>query len=288
MTQLPMYRTTTATMNRPTGAALDDRLHYGGEGPGDLLMRFESAFESDFSLVATGRTAAWIHGFDVLPPGADQREWPIECSSDPPLADIAVVDGLPVTCLARTLVDCAADLPRLEAVAAADQMLRAGIDAGSLSAALEPLHGDRLRRANATLIAADPRSESPMKSWTRCLIGDAGLPAAIPQLRVRTPNGRSKFLDLGWEQWRVGVEYDGLGTHLGLAAETADRRRHQVLRNLGWEILVLTASDVMKHPRPWLVRLREMLLDRGWDPDPNQLRDINERIEAVHMAVGRA
>jgi hypothetical protein len=284
MTQIPMYRTTTATMHRPLDAPLND----AGDMPADLLMRFEAAFEADFSQVATGRTAAWIHGFDVLPPGADQREWPVESSPDPPLADITVIDGLPVTRLARTLVDCAADLPRLEAVAAADQILRAGIDAGSLAAALEAVHGERLRRANATLLAADPRSESPMESWARCLIGDAGLPAPVPQLRVRTPNGRSKFLDLGWEHWQVGVEYDGMGTRLGLASETGDRRRHQALRNLGWEILVLTASDVMEHPRPWLVKLRETLLDHGWDPDPNELRDVNERIEAVNLAVSRA
>jgi len=277
--QMPMYRSTTATMTEPrTGA---DRAHAGD----DLLLRFEAAFEADFSQVATGRTAAWIHGFDVLPPGADQREWPVESSPDPPLADITVIDGLPVTSLARTLVDCAADLPRLEAVAAADQFLRAGIDAGSLSAALEPVHGDRLRRANATLLAADPRSESPMESWTRCLIGDAGLPTPVPQLRVRTPNGRSKFLDFGWGRWRTGVEYDGMATHLGLAAETSDRRRHQVLQNLGWEIVVLTASDVMEHPRPWLLKLRDVLLDRGWDPSANQLKDINARIEAVSMAL---
>jgi hypothetical protein len=277
MTQIPMYRTATATLTEP---AFDG-------GADDLLLRFEAAFEADFSLVATGRTAAWIHGFDVLPPGADQREWPVESSPDPPLADITVIDGLPVTRLARTLVDCAADLPRLEAVAAADQFLRAGIDSASLSTALESVHGERLRRANATLLAADPRSESPMESWTRCLISDAGLPAPVPQLRVRTPNGRSTFLDLGWEQWRVGVECDAIGNHLGLQAETGDRRRHRVLRNLGWEVLVLTASDVMEHPRPWLVRLREALLERGWDPDPNHLRDINERIEAVNTALNR-
>jgi len=279
MTQIPMYRTATATLIDPFADADET------SADDDLLLRFEAAFEADFSLVATGRTAAWIHGFDVLPPGADQRGWPVENSPDPPLADITVVDGLPVTTLARTLVDCAADLPRLEAVAAADQFLRAGIDAGSLSAALEPMHGDRLRRANATLLAADPRSESPMESWTRCLISDAGLPAPVPQLRVRTPNGRSKFLDFGWDRWRTGVEYDAMATHLGLKAETGDRRRHQVLRNLGWEVMVLTATDVMEHPRPWLTSLRDLLLERGWDPSTNELKDINARIEAVSMAL---
>ncbi|MCD0442285.1 hypothetical protein LO763_01425 [Glycomyces sp. A-F 0318] len=279
MTRLPMYRSSTATLTRPA---------HDPDGPRaeeDLLLRFEAAFEADFSLVATGRTAAWIHGFDVLPPGSDQRDWPVESSPDPLLADITVVDGLPVTTLARTLVDCAADLPRLEAVAAADQFLRAGVDAGALAAALEPVHGDRLRRANATLLAADPRSESPMESWTRCLIADAGLPTPVPQLRVRTPNGRSKFLDFGWERWRVGVEYDGMGARLGLEAEASDRRRHQVLRNLGWEVVVLTASDVMEHPRPWLLRARDLFLERGWDPSANEMKDVNARIEAVSMAL---
>jgi hypothetical protein len=279
MTQIPMYRTATATLTDPFSVdALPD--------PGDdLLLRFETVFESDFSQVATGRTAAWIHGFDVLPPGADQREWPIESSSDPPLAEVTVVDGLPVTTLARTLVDCAADLPRLEAVAAADQILRAGVETQRLAEALEPLHGDRLRRANATLLASDPRAESPMESWTRCLIGDAGLPAPVPQLRVRAPNGRSRFLDLGWDRWRIGVEYDGTATHLGLAAETGDRRRHHLLENLGWEVEVLTASDVMAHPRPWLVRLRDLLLRKGWDPSANEIHDVNSRIEAVSLAL---
>lgn len=102
---------------------------------------------------------------------------------------------------------------------------------------------------------------------------------------MRQPNGRSAFLDLGWEQWKVGVEYDGMATHLGLAAETSDRRRHVVLRNLGWEVQVLTATDVMDHPRPWLEQLRDTLLRRGWDPDTSRLKDVNARIEAVEMAL---
>lgn len=276
-----MYRTTTPAITEPFFASAE------AEPADDLLLRFEAVFEADLRQVATGRTAAWIHGFDVLPPGSDQRDWPVESSPDPPLSDIAVVDGLPVTALARTLVDCAADLPRLEAVAAADQFLRAGIDSGDLAAALEPMHDERLRRANATLLAADPRSESPMESWTRCLIADAGLPAPVPQLRLRSPSGRSVFLDLGWEQWRVGVEYDGTATHSGLAAETADRRRHVVLRNLGWSIEIVTAPDVMEEPSPWLLRLRDTLLDRGWDPSPTRLKDVNARIEAVSEALQR-
>lgn len=271
---MPKYRTATATLERsqsPTGAGLN--------------KRFEALTESDFYAVATGRTAAWIHGFDVLPPGADEREWPLEYARELPREESTVIDGLPVTNRARTLIDCAADLPRLEAVAAADQFLRAGIDSRSLSAALDPLRGDRLRRANATLLAADPRAESPMESWTRCLLGDAGFPAPVPQLRVRAPGGRTSFLDLGWEAWKVGVEYDGMATHVGLEAETSDHRRHQALRGSGWRVVVVTASEVMEHPRPWMIALRDTLLARGWNPDLSELHDLNARIEAVTVAM---
>lgn len=273
MLQIPAYRTATLEVALDPGAGLRDRL--------------AASYEADFTVVATGRTAAWIHGLDVLPPGVTEHDWPLECATGVSGADTTVVDGLPVTRRARTLVDCAADLPRLEAVAAADQFLRAGVDTRELAAVLEGLHGNRLRRANATLLAADPRAESPMESWTRCLIADAGLPAPIPQQRVACPGGLSVFLDLGWEEWKVGVEYDGMATHLGIAAETGDRRRHRVLRGLGWEVLVLTATDVMEHPRPWLVGLREALLERGWGPDLSILHDIGARIDAVADAMGR-
>ncbi|GAB3220130.1 hypothetical protein GCM10027447_04140 [Glycomyces halotolerans] len=273
MLQIPTYRTALAD---PSPQA-----HQGLRG------RFEAAFESDFSVVATGRTAAWIHGFDVLPPGADERGWPLECAADLPESDTTVIDGLPVTHRSRTLVDCAADLPRLEAVAAADQFLRAGVDSRGLAAALERLHGDRLRRANATLLAADPRAESPMESWSRCLIADAGLPGPTPQLRVRTHGRRPRFLDLGWKGWKVGVEYDGMAVHTGTAAESSDRRRHRVLGDLGWKVLVLNASDVMEDPRRWLAELRELLLERGWDPDLAELHDVGARIDAVADAMTR-
>ncbi|GAB3655945.1 hypothetical protein [Glycomyces tarimensis] len=273
MLQIPAYRT---------------RAQAGPASPGSgLRERFQAVSESDATVVATGRTAAWIHGFDVLPPGVGEHEWPLECAARVPGIDTTVVDGLPVTRRARTLVDCAADLPRLEAVAAAE-FLKAGVDTRGLAAVLERLHGDRLRRANATLLAADPRAESPMESWTRCLIGDAGLPAPTPQLRVRIPGGRSAFLDLGWERWRLAVEYDGVAAQIGTAGESSDRRCHRALRSLGWEVLVLTAADVTEDPRGWLVGLREALLERGWGPDLPVLHDVGARIEAVGDAMGRA
>jgi hypothetical protein len=44
----------------------------------------------------------------------------------------------------------------------------------------------------------------------RLAVHDAGLPPPTPQLEVRAAGGRLLArLDLGWEQERVGVEYDG-------------------------------------------------------------------------------
>lgn len=79
-----------------------------------------------------------------------------------------------------------------------------------------------------------------------------------------------------------------MATHAGLAAETRDRRRHRLLHGWGWEVVVLTASDVMEHPRSWLVGLRETLLARGWGPGLAELHDIGARIDAVDSVMSRA
>ncbi|MGH8792242.1 MAG: hypothetical protein ACRDXX_06305, partial [Stackebrandtia sp.] len=64
-------------------------------------------------------TAAWLHGVDVLPPGVDERVWPLQAALTrrPPTlvldveprywridaVDVCVVDGLPTTTPERTL-----------------------------------------------------------------------------------------------------------------------------------------------------------------------------------------
>lgn len=54
----------------------------------------------------------------------------------------------------------------------------------------------------------DSASESPKETWLRLLIIEAGFPKPQTQIRVRGGSG-TYFLDMGWEDLKIAVEYDG-------------------------------------------------------------------------------
>jgi very-short-patch-repair endonuclease len=250
--------------------------------------------------IAVARTAAMAHGVETLPPGFTTNAWPVEFTHrhgtglDPThgtrlyrweLADdeITVVRELPTTTLERTLVDCARILPRLEALAAADQLLRAeaDLDRARSIAARRPWPTQQRRRIAEILGMADPRSESPMESWCRCMIIDAGLPKVDPQVRVRLPDGGNAFLDLGFEEYRLGVEYDGLAFHTSPADSAHDRRRRALVAQTGWALGVFQAPRVIADPAAMLWQVTGQLQTRGWSPQPERLERVRKRINFI-------
>lgn len=122
--------------------------------------------------------------------------------------DIAEVDGLPVTSLARTVADLVRELPFPEAVMIADVGLAKGLDRGEL---LErTAKGRGCRMAARALLFADPRSESAGESLSRVRIHQLGLPA--PDLQRDLYDARGRFLgrtDFWWEEFRLVGEFDG-------------------------------------------------------------------------------
>ncbi|BCI54742.1 hypothetical protein NIIDNTM18_40200 [Mycolicibacterium litorale] len=68
----------------------------------------------------------------------------------------------------------------------------------------------RIRRLRTALELYDPRAESPRETWLRLLLIRAGYPRPRTQIPVLRADGRSKYyLDMGWEEQMVAVEYDG-------------------------------------------------------------------------------
>jgi very-short-patch-repair endonuclease len=267
----------------------------------NLLDRAQSfAARAGSVAVAVARTAAMVHGVETLPPGFRTTAWPVEFTHrhgtglDPSfgarlfrweLADdeISVVSGLLTTTPERTLVDCARILPRLEALAAADQLLRVGADrdrARSI-AARRCWPTQQRRRITEILDLADRRSESPMESWCRCMIIDAGMPKIEPQVRVGLRGGGSAFLDLGFEEYRLGVEYDGLAHHSSGADIAHDRRRRSLIAQSGWALGVFQAPRVLADPAAMLWQVAGQLQTRGWRPPPERLERIRKRINFI-------
>ena len=127
--------------------------------------------------------------------------------------EILLVDGLPVTSVARTVVDLARTVSFESGVVTADAALAAGVvTMDDLELALARCKGwPGCPRARRVVAFADGRAESVGESRSRVAIARAGLPAPLPQWVVCDAAGR--FLgkvDFGWPDRRTVAEFDGL------------------------------------------------------------------------------
>lgn len=250
-------------------------------------------------VVVTRRTAAWLWGLDVLPPGVRDARWPVEVAVPPdrspprrpgcrsfltslPPTDLTEFSGVRLTTLERTALDCGRWLPRAEAVAALDQFLRSGVSRGALTERAALLAGRRnARRLREVIEISDAGAMLPGESWTRTLIVDAGLPRPVTQIPT-IDQGRRFYLDMGYEEFLVAVEYDGEEFHTRQEDRAHDDARRTWLRTVaGWEIIVVTREDVLFNPVPFLSALTTALMERGWTPTPEQLDQLEIRLAAL-------
>src|SRR5262249_46668816 len=131
------------------------------------------------------------------------------------------VAGLSVTTPARTAFDLARHLGSGDAVARLDALMRAKsfpVEEVLLVAKRHP--GARgIRQLGAVLPRVDAGAASPKETWLRLLLIDAGLPIPETQIPVVANWRTVAVLDMGWERFKVAVEYDG-------DQHRTDRRQH--------------------------------------------------------------
>jgi hypothetical protein len=180
--------------------------------------------------------------------------------------------GALATTADRTAIDLARTLPRLDVLPVLDAALTAGVcTPESLAAELDRHAGLRgVRQARELVPLADAGPESPQESRLRLRCYDAGLPSPTVQLPVLDSRGRPRrWLDLGWEDAKVGLEYDGEEGHSGRRNLRSDRRRHNFLQDDGWAMFYApitgTWSLVDLHERP---SARDHGVEAGSRPRP--------------------
>ena len=177
--------------------------------------------------------------------------------------EIKHVTRLPVTTPARTAYDLGRRLPRGEAVARLDALMRAtpfSIEDVLLLAKRYP--GARgLRRLRAALPLVDGGAASPKETWLRLLMIDAGLPIPTTQIPVHENWHLLGILDMGWEKYKVAVEYDGDHHRTDRRQYVKDQRRLRKLEALGWIIIRVIAEDP---PEDVVRRVRGALIRRGY------------------------
>jgi very-short-patch-repair endonuclease/predicted transcriptional regulator of viral defense system len=170
---------------------------------------------------------------------------------------------LPTTSLERTVVDCAATLPGAHGLAVADSGLRAGADPAELRRIVERRAGSPgIRRARLVLGMADARAESVGESRLRWVLAASGSLCPDLQVPVRTAD-RWRWVDLGWREERVAVEFDGrvkYGTDGRAAADALfqEKRRQHAIEDEGWTVLRVTWPD-LDRPVEVVQRVRRAL-----------------------------
>ncbi len=164
------------------------------------------------------------------------------------LADeVQTLAGRPVTTPERTAFDIGRRAPRRSAVAQLDALARAtGFKVDDVLSIAGRHRGCRgLRQLETVLEVVDPGAQSPRESYLRLLLIEAGLPRPLTQISVSGADGLPiAYLDMGWPDLMVAVEYDGDHHRLDRRQYLKDIRRMELLERLGWLIIRVVAEDL--------------------------------------------
>ncbi|MES3636537.1 DUF559 domain-containing protein [Mycobacterium intracellulare] len=177
--------------------------------------------------------------------------------------EITCVAGLPVTTVARTAFDLSCRLTTGEAVARLDALMRAtpfSVEDVLLVTKGHP-RARGLRRLREALPLVDPGAASPKETWLRLLIVNAGLPTPETQIPVVMHYRTVALLDMGWERFKVAVEYDGDQHRTMRRQYVRDLRRLSALQDCGWIVIRVIVED---RPEAVIGKIREALHRRGY------------------------
>ncbi|MBI3223917.1 MAG: hypothetical protein HYZ39_02540 [Mycolicibacterium cosmeticum] len=203
--------------------------------------------------VIAGLTATALHGARYV-----EETEPIELYSPsrrPPVGIVThkggmtaseIVDrgGVPITTVERTAFDLGRLDPLDEAVARLDALGNAtGFKAVDvLRMARERHSGARgMRRLVEALDFYDAGAESPRETWLRLLVIRNGYPRPTTQIPVLSADGQRRyFLDMGWAERKLAIEYDGDHHRYDPIQFARDIVRSEDLDELDWRRVRVT------------------------------------------------
>ncbi len=170
--------------------------------------------------------------------------------------------GLPVTSRTRTAFDLGRLLNRAEALARLDALMwnqRFSIEEVAQLIDRRP----RVRgigQLSDLLPLVDGGAASPRESRIRLWLLDCGFPTPQTQIPVVLGSRPVAFLDMGWPEFKVAVEYDGDHHRKDRRRYVKDIERLRMLEELGWIVIRVIAED---QPEKWLARVEAALRSRG-------------------------
>lgn len=220
--------------------------------------------------VIAGAAAAALHGARWIPDGV-----PVELihpNTHPPRGvltrrdrlvdgETQLMDSRLVTTVERTAFDIGRRGAVRSSVARLDALARAtGFKAEDvLDVAKRHPGSPGLRRLETALELVDAGAQSPRESYLRLLLIDAGLPRPQTQIPVLDADGIPfAYLDLGWEEYLVAVEYDGDQHRVDQRQFRRDIDRLEMLQRMGWVVIRVVAEH---RPADILRRVRDAIAE---------------------------
>lgn len=221
--------------------------------------------------VVTGRAAAALHGAQWI----DDSE-PVELiwnNNHQPVGIITrreriapdemfIKDDISVTSPARTAFDLGRHLPRAQAIIHLDALAReTALTSQDASWLADRYTGSRgVRRFREAIELMDAGAQSPKETWLRLLLIDAGYPKPVTQIPVVDDWGvEFAFLDMGWPDLMIAVEYDGDQHRKDRRRYVWDERRLRKILRMGWLHVKVIAED---RPLDILARVKAAWIER--------------------------
>jgi hypothetical protein len=228
--------------------------------------------------VVGGATAALLRGADVrrrddldidvilLREGQIRRPGIRATAAHLEPGDVEEIMGVPVTSAVRTAFDLARQQPHLiDSVVGIDAMLnRGGCCLDDLTSYIAEHRGWRgVRWADAALLHAEPKAESPMESRQRMRLVLGGLPRPEAQYVLYDGALFVARLDHGYPEWRVGPEYDG---EIHETTWRADIERQERIRGLHWWHRGYNLLSIQSGWQQMVDEVGAALVAAGWRP----------------------
>lgn len=182
--------------------------------------------------------------------------------------DIAVRDGIPVTSIARTVLDFAETEPRQRLRRALETAERRELlDGGKLNALMARSRGRRglkaLKDALSAINGPAPWTQSELEDRFLALIREANLPE--PQCNVMV---EGYLVDCWWPAPRVVAEIDGFEFHKTRQMFERDRKEDTTMQLAGIKLLRPTQRRIAGEPEALVRDVAQLLGGRASGASP--------------------
>ena len=179
--------------------------------------------------------------------------------------EIHTVSGIRTTTPERTAFDIGRSWPPNRSIPILDALASAtDFKVPDVVALADVKPGSRgIRGLRSVLKLVDGGAESPQESRVRLLLVGAGLPPPETQIEFTDEVGIARIrVDLGWRNWRVAVEYDGVQHWSDRYQRSWDIDRIALLEAMGWAI-VRVSAEMLARPEVIIERVRGKLRAAG-------------------------